>query len=226
MPYALRDEADSFGNASFLALKNARKLLFPDGDEKSSKFGSMLMKDVVKCVTKGASRRVIRNAKNCARVLARELSIIDPKRALKALSALSFDDQRIVEESDDEESEDDEDTFNDDEDEDHENERGDEDEKEIDESNIDVNRANNHPRLPARIFAASLLSRIPFWIQESNIPEHRSVQLSRASETPNAYLPTCAKIFPNCIFVIHGECFEIARKRITNDVISCQNMGE
>ena len=113
----------------FLALKNARKLLFPDGDEKSSKFGSMLMKDVVKCVTKGASRRVIRNAKNCARVLARELSIIDPKRALKALSALSFDDQRIVEESDDEESEDDEDTFNDDEDEDHENERGDEDEK-------------------------------------------------------------------------------------------------
>ena len=178
---------------SFLALKNARKLLFPDGDEKSSKFGSMLMKDVVKCVTKGASRRVIRNAKNCARVLARELSIIDPKRALKALSALSFDDQRIVEESDDEESEDDEDTFNDDEDEDHENERGDEDEKEIDESNIDVNRANNHPRLPARIFAASLLSRIPFWIQESNIPEHRSVQLSRTSETPNAYLPTHAQ---------------------------------
>ncbi|CAL6392338.1 unnamed protein product [Bathycoccus prasinos] len=191
---------------SFLAMKDARKLLYPDDDEyaskstkSSSKFGSMLLRDIVKCVTKGASRRVIRDAKNCARVLARDLSIRDPKRALKALSALSFDDQRLVEESEDEESEDDEDAFNDDEDEDEENEEGEMDEEEIDESDIDANRANNHPRLPARIFAASLLSRIPFWIQESNIPEHRSVKLSRASDSPNAYLPT------------HGQrCFQIA----------------
>ena len=199
---------------SFLAMKDARKLLYPDDDENSSgisfeyaskstksssKFGSMLLRDIVKCVTKGASRRVIRDAKNCARVLARDLSIRDPKRALKALSALSFDDQRLVEESEDEESEDDEDAFNDDEDEDEENEEGEMDEEEIDESDIDANRANNHPRLPARIFAASLLSRIPFWIQESNIPEHRSVKLSRASDSPNAYLPT------------HGQrCFQIA----------------
>ena len=202
---------------SFLAMKNARKVLYPDedGDEEisseyasksttsSSKLGSMLLRDIVKCVTKGASRRVIRDAKNCARVLARELSIVDPKRALKALSALSFDDQRLVEESDDDESddddEDDDDAFNDNVDEDDENEEGDVDEKEIDESDLDTNRANNHPRLPARIFAASLLSRIPFWIQESNIPEHRSVQLSRSSDSPKAYLPTHAQ-----------RCFQMA----------------
>ena len=147
---------------SFLAMKDAHKLLYPDVDENSSGISfqyaskstkssskSMLLRDIVKCVT-GASRRVIRDAKkNCARVLARELSIRDPKRALKALSALSFDDSW---KNPDEESEGDEDAFNGDEDEDEENEEGEMDEEEIDESDIDEIDANNH-RISQHIYS-------------------------------------------------------------------------
>lgn len=201
---------------SFLAVKNAQKLLFPyDNDDTGmtaytgmtsskscNKFAAHILRDVVKCLTKGASRRVKADAKNCARVLAKELSIIDPRCAIAALSAISFDEHRLLDEHlDDALSEDGYSRSNTSGDEiDSGDDDGDEaDEKEIDESDIDAERANNHPRLPARIFASTLLSRVPFWVQESNIPEHRSVRQSRLAETPNAYLPTHAQ-----------RCFEVA----------------